>query len=217
MKTDGIFQNWEEVRNYTNDRGELMQPAAQPGDVRFVDTNKDGIVNDDDRTKIGKGMPDWTYGLTLAADWKGFDANLFFQGTCGNNVYDFAMRGDIPAMNRPAWILDRWIGEGTSNRIPRMTNANPNQNWRSSDLYVKDGSFLRLKTAQIGYTIPANLLRAVLIKNIRVYVAGENLLTFTKYDGFDPEMVSGGYTTIGIDRGIYPQARTITVGASITF
>ncbi|MBQ6245112.1 MAG: TonB-dependent receptor [Bacteroidales bacterium] len=217
MKTNGIFQNWEEVNSYKNAQGALLQPAAQPGDVRFVDTNNDGIVNDDDRTKIGKGMPDWTYGITLAADWKGFDANLFFQGALGNNVYDFAMRGDIPAMNRPAWILDRWVGEGSSNRIPRMTNANPNQNWRSSDLYVKDGSFLRLKTAQIGYTIPANLLRVVLIKNIRVYVAGENLLTFTKYDGFDPEMVSGGYTTIGIDRGIYPQARTITVGASITF
>ena len=217
MKTDGIFQNWAEVNSYVNSQGALLQPAAQPGDVRFVDTNKDGIVNDDDRTKIGKGMPDWTYGITFSADWKGFDANLFFQGALGNDVYDFAMRGDIPAMNRPAWILGRWIGEGTSNRIPRMTNNNPNQNWRSSDLYVKNGSFLRLKTAQLGYTLPAGLLRSVLIKNVRVYVAGENLLTFTKYDGFDPEMVSGGYTTIGIDRGIYPQARTITVGASITF
>ena len=127
------------------------------------------------------------------------------------------MRGDIPAMNRPAWILDRWIGEGTSNRIPRLTNANPNQNWRSSDLWVKDGSFLRLKTAQLGYTLPARLLNKVAIKSIRVYVAGENLLTLTKYDGFDPEMASDGYTTIGVDRGIYPQARTITVGASITF
>ena len=98
-----------------------------------------------------------------------------------------------------------------------MTNANPNQNWRSSDLYIKDGSYLRLKTAQIGYTLPQNIVRAISLKSVRVYVAAENLLTFTKYDGFDPEMVSGGYTTIGIDRGIYPQARTFTVGATITF
>ena len=217
MKTDGLFQNWAEVNAYTNASGNLLQPAAQPGDVRFVDTNNDGKINDDDRTKIGKGMPDWTYGITFAAEWKGFDVNLFFQGSCGNNIFDFAMRGDIPAMNRPAWILDRWIGEGTSNRIPRMTNANPNQNWRSSDLYIKDGSYLRLKTAQIGYTLPQKVVRAISLKSVRVYVAGENLLTFTKYDGFDPEMVSGGYTTIGIDRGIYPQARTITVGATITF
>ena len=217
MKTDGIFQTWDEVNSYKDKDGGLMQPSAQPGDVRFVDTNKDGYVNDNDRTKIGKGQPDWTYGITFAADWKGFDATLFFQGSYGNDIFDYSMRGDIPAMNRPAWILGRWIGEGTSNRIPRMTAANPNQNWRSSDLYIKDGSYVRLKTAQLGYTIPAQVIRHIGLQNIRVYLAGENLLTFTKYDGFDPEMASGGYTTLGVDRGIYPQARTITVGATITF
>ena len=217
MKTDGIFQNWAEINAYRDKDGNLMQPNAQPGDVKFVDYNGDGYVNDNDRTMIGKGMPDWTAGLTLTADWKGFDASLFFQGSFGNQIFDYCMRGDIPAQNLPAWVLDRWIGEGTSNRVPRMTNANPNQNWRSSDLWVKDGSFVRLKTAQLGYTLPAKLLKAVFIKNFRVYVAGENLLTFTKYEGFDPEMASDGYTTIGVDRGIYPQARTITVGASITF
>ena len=217
MKTDGIFQNWAEVNSYKNKDGGLMQPAAQPGDVKFVDVNGDGYVNDNDRTMIGKGMPDWTAGLTLSADWKGFDATVFFQGSFGNQIFDYCMRGDIPAQNLPAWVLNRWIGEGTSNRIPRMTNANPNQNWRSSDLWVKDGSFVRLKTAQLGYTLPAKWMKTVFIQNFRVYVAGENLLTFTKYEGFDPEMASDGYTTIGVDRGIYPQSRTITLGASITF
>ncbi|MBO4842109.1 MAG: TonB-dependent receptor [Bacteroidales bacterium] len=217
MKTNGLFQNWAEVESYRDRDGNLMQPNAQPGDVRFVDVNGDGYVNDDDRTMIGKGMPDWTAGLTMSADWKGIDLTLFFQGSFGNDVFDYCMRGDIPAQNRPGWVLDRWIGEGTSNRIPRMTNANPNQNWRSSDLWVKDGSFVRLKTAQLGYTFPAKWMKIVFIKNFRVYVAGENLLTFTKYEGFDPEMASDGYTTIGVDRGIYPQSRTITLGASITF
>jgi TonB-linked SusC/RagA family outer membrane protein len=217
MKTNGLFQNWAEVESYRDRDGNLMQPNAQPGDVRFVDVNGDGYVNDDDRTMIGKGMPDWTAGLTMSADWKGIDLTLFFQGSFGNDVFDYCMRGDIPAQNRPGWVLDRWIGEGTSNRIPRMTNANPNQNWRSSDLWVKDGSFVRLKTAQLGYTFPAKWMKVVFIKNFRVYVAGENLLTFTKYEGFDPEMASDGYTTIGVDRGIYPQSRTITLGASITF
>ena len=217
MKTNGIFQNWAEVESYRDPDGNLMQPNAQPGDVRFVDVNGDGYVNDNDRTMIGKGMPDWTAGLTMSADWKGIDLTLFFQGSFGNDVFDYCMRGDIPAQNRPGWVLDRWIGEGTSNRIPRMTNANPNQNWRSSDLWVKDGSFVRLKTAQLGYTFPAKWMKVVFIKNFRVYVAGENLLTFTKYEGFDPEMASDGYTTIGVDRGIYPQSRTITLGASITF
>jgi len=217
MKTDGIFQNWSEINSYRDKDGNLMQPNAQPGDVRFVDYNGDGYVNDNDRTMIGKGMPDWTVGLNLSAEWKGIDAALFFQGSFGNQIFDYCMRGDIPAQNLPAWVLDRWIGEGTSNRVPRMTNANPNQNWRSSDLWVKDGSYFRLKTAQLGYTLPAKWMNKIFIKNLRFYVAGENLLTFTKYEGFDPEMASDGYTTIGVDRGIYPQARTVTLGASITF
>lgn len=217
MKTGGIFQSWEEVNAYTNSKGELLQPKAQPGDVRFVDYNKDGVVDDTDRTKIGKGMPDWTYGLTLTADWKGIDLNLFFQGTIGNDVFDFAQRGDIPAMNRPTWILDRWMGEGSSDYIPRMTAQNPNGNWRSSDLYVKNGSYMRLKTAQLGYTLPAIWIRKASIQRLRVYVSAENLFTFTGYDGFDPELASGGYTTIGVDKGIYPQSRTISLGANITF
>lgn len=217
FKTDGIFQNWDEINSYVNDKGERLQPEAQPGDVRFMDINKDGKVDDTDKTKIGKGMPDWVFGLTLNAEWKGFDLNLFFQGTFGNDIYDFAQRGDIPAMNRPSWILDRWIGEGTSNKIPRMTNANPNRNWRSSDLYVKDGSYVRLRTAQLGYTIPHLWTNKIGMQQLRVFVMAENLFTFTSYDGFDPEVASGDYTTIGIDRGIYPQSRTISIGANVTF
>ena len=143
--------------------------------------------------------------------------SLSFQGTLGNDVFDFAQRGDVPAMNRPSWIMDRWHGEGTSNRIPRMTSANPNGNWTSSDLYIHDGSYLRLKNAQIGYTLPATLTRKASIQRLRLYVGAENLITITGYEGFDPELASGGYTTLGVDKGIYPQSRTITVGANITF
>lgn len=217
FKTDGLFQTQEEIDNYTNDIGERLQPAARPGDVKFIDLNGDGVISDDDKTKIGKGAPDWTYGITLGADWKGIDVNMFFQGTIGNDIFDFAQRGDIPAANRPAWILDRWHGEGTSNTIPRMTSSNPNSNWRSSDLYIKDGSFVRLKSAQIGYTLPRQLSNKISIQRLRVFISADNLLTFTKYDGFDPEIASGGYTTIGIDRGIYPQARTVSLGANISF
>ncbi|SHJ34592.1 SusC/RagA family TonB-linked outer membrane protein [Bacteroides stercorirosoris] len=217
MKTNGLFQNQAEIDAYVNSKGEKMQPEAQPGDVRFVDFNNDGSIDDNDRTKIGKGMPDWSFGFTLGAEWKGFDLNLFFQGTVGNDIFDFAQRGDIPAMNRPTWIMDRWHGEGTSNSIPRMTSTNPNKNWRSSDLYVKDGSYLRLKTAQLGYTLPVKLTRKFSVQRLRVYVSAENLLTFTGYDGFDPELASGNYTTLGVDKGIYPQSRTISVGANISF
>ena len=159
-KTGGILQNQQQADEYNSKYGE----KAQPGDVIFLDiageksNTPDGKITDADKTKIGKGMPDWTFGLSLGADWKGFDLNLFFQGTAGNDVFDFSQRGDIQAMNRPSWMLDRWIGEGTSNKIPRMTAVNPNRNWRSSDLYIKDGSYVRLKTIQLGYSLPTSLL-----------------------------------------------------------
>ncbi len=216
-KTNGIFQNWEEVNSYVNKEGGLIQPMAAPGDVRFVDLDGNGSIGSTDRTKIGKGMPDWTFGINLGAEWKGFDLSLSFQGTMGNDIFDFAQRGDIPAMNRPSWILDRWMGEGTSNKIPRMTSKNPNGNWASSDLYIHDGSYLRLKNTQFGYTLPANLTRKFSVQRLRFYIAAENLITITGYEGFDPELASGSYTTLGVDKGIYPQSRTISIGANITF
>ncbi|GHT63070.1 SusC/RagA family TonB-linked outer membrane protein [Bacteroidia bacterium] len=222
LKTNGIFQNQAEIDAYTWTNPETgavkkIQPNAKPGDVRFFDTNDDGSISSTDKVKIGKGMPDWMFGFTLGGDYKGFDINLFFQGTHGNDMFDFAQRGDIPAMNRPEWMLQRWHGEGTSDRIPRMTSANPNGNWNSSDLYIKDGSYLRLKSAQFGYTLPVSLTRKISVQNLRIFVNAENLLTFTKYDGFDPEAATGEYTRLGVDRGIYPQSRTISLGANITF
>lgn len=221
--TDGILQNQAEANAYNAKFGE----KAQPGDVIFKDIAgafdangnpiPDGKIDDADKTRIGKGMPDWTYGFNISADWRNFDLSAYFHGTIGNDIFDFSQRGDIPAMNRPAWILDRWVGEGTSNRIPRMTSTNPNRNWRSSDLYIKDGSYLRLKTFQVGYSLPSQMLRRATIERLRVFVSVENMLTFTKYDGFDPEIAAGGYTTLGVDKGIYPQARTFSVGANITF
>jgi TonB-linked SusC/RagA family outer membrane protein len=217
-KTAGIFQNQSEVDSYVNSSGVAYQPGARPGDVRFVDVDGNGSLGDEDRVKLGKGMPDWTVGLTLGCDWRGFDLNLFFQGTVGNDVFDFAQRGDIPAMNLPDWTLDRWHGEGTSDRIPRMSITNANRNWRSSDLYVKDGSYIRLKTGQLGYTLPAVWTKRASIQKLRLFVTAENLLTFTGYDGFDPEVATGDdYTRIGVDRGVYPQSRTISIGANITF
>ncbi|MFS2653277.1 SusC/RagA family TonB-linked outer membrane protein [Bacteroides thetaiotaomicron] len=214
-KTAGIFQNTDEVKAYKNDKGELLQPTAVPGDVRFVDVDSNGIIDANDRTDIGKGMPDWTFGFNLGVSWKNFDLNMMWQGTAGNDIYDATRRTDIATSNLPSWMLNRWTGEGTSNRIPRFVQGD-NVNWQSSDLYVYDGSYLRLKNIQLGYTLPAALTQKVFISSLRFYVAAENLFTFTKYHGFDPEISSGG-TSLGIDYGVYPQARVWTIGASLSF
>ena len=214
-KTAGIFQNTDEVKAYKNDKGELLQPTAVPGDVRFVDVDGNGIIDANDRTDIGKGMPDWTFGFNLGVSWKNFDLNMMWQGTAENDIYDATRRTDIATSNLPSWMLNRWTGEGTSNRIPRFVQGD-NVNWQSSDLYVYDGSYLRLKNIQLGYTLPAALTQKVFISSLRFYVAAENLFTFTKYHGFDPEISSGG-TSLGIDYGVYPQARVWTIGASLSF
>ena len=214
-KTDGVFQNVGEVQAYVNKDGNLIMPDAVPGDVRFVDVNGDGQITADDRTNIGNGTPDWTYGLNLNADWKGFDFNIFFQGVAGNEVFDGTFRSDVSSGNYPSWMLGRWTGEGTSNKYPRLALGD-DTNWQVSDLYVCDGSYFRLKNITLGYTLPQNLTRKVCIERLRVYVQAENLATWTKYWGFDPE-ISSGATSLGVDRGIYPQARTFTIGANISF
>lgn len=219
FKTDGIFQNMDEVLNYVGPDGKLMQPNAQPGDVRFVDVNGDGVISDDDQTKIGKGMPDWTFGLNFTAAWRGLDFSMMLQGVIGNKIFDATRRTDIESTNLPSWMLGRWTGEGTSNKYPayRIGNtSNDGMNWRSSDLYLTDGSYLRLKNIQLGYTLPQSLTKKAFIEKLRFYVAAENLLTFTKYAGMDPEISSGG-TSLGVDYGIYPQARTWTIGLNLTF
>ena len=214
-KTNGIFQNQAEVDAYVNAKGEKIQPNAVPGDVRFVDVNGDGIITDDDRTKIGKGMPDWTVGFNLSVDYKGFDLTANLQGSIGNDIYDATRRIQLTHINLPEYTLGRWHGEGTSNKYPRLA-ANDNGNWQSSDLYVHNGSFLRMRTLQLGYTFPIKLLKKMSLQNLRLFASAENLFTITSYDGGDPEISSGG-TSIGIDRGVYPQARTFSLGANITF
>jgi len=217
-KTDGIFQNMDEVRAYVNKDGNMIMPSAVPGDVRFVDVNKDGSISADDRTNIGNGTPDWTFGLNLNADWKGFDFNIFFQGVSGADVFDGTYRTDVASGNYPSWMLGRWTGEGTSNKYPRLATNN-GDNWMVSDLYVCDGSYLRLKNITLGYTLPTSLTRKLTIERLRVYVQAENLVTWTKYWGFDPEISSGpeGIKSLGVDRGVYPQARTYTVGVNVSF
>lgn len=216
-KTDGIFQNWEEVYSYTyND--ELIQPQARPGDFRFVDTNEDGQINDEDRVMIGDPNPDFFTGLNLAADYRGFDMNVFFQGAFGQQVFYGVRRNDLSMANYDSEMLNRWLGEESTNIYPRVTLNDQNGNFsKPSDFFVRDASYLRLKNIQIGYSFPIRLSETWNIKRIRIYLAVQNALTFTEYKGFDPEIGARSTLDMGIDRGVYPQARTIMLGASINF
>ena len=218
-KTAGIFQTMDEVKAWVNKDGELLQPKAVPGDVRFVDVDGNGTIDAADRTKIGKGMPDWTFGFTLNAEYKGFDFMMMWQGTAGNDIFDATRRTDVQPANLPSYMLNRWTGPGTSNKYPRFV-INDGTNWQSSDLYITDGSYLRLKNIQLGYTLPQLITKKFFVNKLRFFVAAENLLTLTKYAGFDPEISSGnstGATSLGVDYGVYPQSRTITVGFNLGF
>ena len=215
LKTDGVFQYQAEIDAYVGKDGQPVMPDAAPGDVRFVDVDGNGVIDDGDRTYIGNGMPDWSFGLNFSASWKGLDFYMLWQSTVGNDILDVTRRTDIAESNMPAYMLNRWTGEGTSNKYPRLVRGD-NVNWQMSDLYVQDGSYLRLKNIQLGYTLPEKWTRAVLIQSLRVYVSAENLLTFTGYRGFDPEISSGG-TSLGVDYGVYPQPRTLLCGINLKF
>lgn len=217
LKTDGIFQTQQEVDSYVGPDGKTpVQPDARPGYVRFVDINHDGVIDDNDRTKLGKGMPDWTFGVNLSASWRRFDLCMMWQGTAGNDVFDATRRIDINSTNLPSWMLGRWTGPGTSDKYPLFIVGDSSDNWKSSDLYVYDGSYLRLKNIELGYTLPDKIAHNVQISRLRLFVSAENLLTFTKYHGFDPEISSGG-TSLGVDYGVYPQARVWRIGFNLEF
>jgi len=207
--TDGVFQNSADVAAHANAEGDLLQPDAVAGDFRFVDVNNDGELNAEDRTYLGNPTPDVTFGATLNARWGGFDAVLFVQGVAGNQIYNATRRYDLPTANLNGSALDRWTGEGSTNDYARLTALDKNMNFaRSSNFYVEDGSFVRIKTAQLGYTLPEGLATKLGLKRTRLYYSGNNLLTLTKYRGFDPEIGNG----FGVDRGIYPQARMHSIG-----
>ncbi len=209
----GVFQSNGDVQNHVDANGNMIQPNAKPGDFKYADLNGDGVINGDDRTVIGDPTPNFSYGFTLTAAWKGLDLMIFGQGVAGNDIYNGLRRLDITNANWTTAVLDRWQGVGTSNDFPRVVQGDPNKNFANpSTFHLSSGSYLRLKTIQLGYTVPKKVVDKIGINNLRVYVGANNLLTFTKYTGYDPEIGGGSY---GIDRGYYPQARTFMAGINL--
>jgi len=216
FKTAGLFQNQADVDNYKNGTGVVIQPNAKPGDFRWVDTNGDGTITDLDKQYLGSPLPKYTFGFNFGVDYKGFDFSASLNGAAGNKIFQGLRRIDLGAgPNYQTKALGRWVGEGTSDSYPRLTTADNNKNFNNfSDFYLEDGDYLRLKLITLGYSLPTKTVSTIGASKMRFYVTGENLLTFTKYTGYDPEI---GGNTMGIDRGYYPQARTFMFGFNLQF
>lgn len=214
-ETDGLFQNQNEIDQWLGDGNAVLQPDVKPGDVKYVDRNGDGSITNADKTDLGNGMPKVTIGFNFGVDYKGFDLSMNAFGAIGNKIVQSYRNHTNKQANYTSAILDRWTGEGTSNSTPRVTETNIN--WQFSDLYVHDGSFLRISNIALGYDI-SRLIKWNTLTQFRVYVQAQNLMTFTKYDGMDPEIGYGtdGWVS-GVDLGYYPRPRIIMVGANIKF
>ena len=231
--TDGIFQNQADIDAHAT------QPNAEPGDFRFVDLAggagpdgitataddlaPDGVINDDDRTYIGKALPDWTGGITNRLSYKGIELNFFFQFAAGFQIYNnnLAFAEGLNSVFAPtvnAWE-NRWQQEGDITDVPRLVRNDPNGNRRDSDRFVEDGDYIRLKTVTLAYNLPKTLLGNSGVSNLRIYATGFNLWTATGYSWFDPEVntFDGGNTALGTDFLTFPQPRSLTFGVNLTF
>ena len=216
-KTLGIFQNQAEIEAWVNSKGVQIQPDARPGDFRYQDTDDNGTIDDNDRVDLGNPFPKVTFGLNVNVSAYGFDLGITSAGQAGNKIFSVLRRPDLTMSNYGAWVLDRWHGEGTSNSIPRVAHNDTNLNWtRPSDFYLRDGDFWRIRNITLGYTV--NIPEKYYLRKVRVFASVDNAFTFTKYDGYDPEVGNGGSILgSGIDRGVYPRPRTVSVGLNLTF
>ena len=216
-KTQGIFQNQAEINAYKDANGNLIQPNARPGDFRWLDANGDGKIDDNDKVYLGNSVPKFTFGATLNLNYKNWDFMVFAQGQAGNKLFQGLRRLDLLDANYQTAILNRWTGEGTSNSVPRVTvdDASNGNFTKMSDYYLQKGDYLRIKLVQVGYSLPKDVVQSFGASKVRLYLTGENLFTFTKYTGYDPEIAAGD--SYGIDRAYYPQARTVLFGVNIQF
>jgi len=190
-----------------------------PGDLIFVDQNGDGIIsfNDDsDKTLIGSPIPDFTLGLALGLTFKGFDFSTNLYAALGQEIIRNYERNQ-PYANQLDYVINRWTGPGSTNEHPRLTTE-ATRNTLFSDYYVENGSFLRIRNVQVGYTLPNKFIQKLKGESLRIYISGNNLFTFSKYKGYDPDIgATAGTLSAGVDYGFYPQARTIMGGAILKF
>ena len=217
-KTDGLFQSTQEVNDYG------LQPNAKPSDIKFLDIDNNGVLDDKDRTFIGSPHPDVLLGMNLNFTYKNLDLGMFFNGSFGNDLYNLTKYKTYffnqSAYNKNADLLNAWTPENTNSSIPRLSLDDPNNNIRPSSFYVEDGSYIKLNMLQVGYTLNQNFMKD---KKLRIYVQSTNVFTITNYSGMNPQIGLQNYSSdnrnldIGVDRGIYPPSRTFTLGLNLKF
>ncbi|MCC8152976.1 MAG: hypothetical protein LIP01_01410 [Tannerellaceae bacterium] len=220
LQTNGIFQNQQEIDNYKNSEGKVIQPNAEPGDIRFVDQNGDGVIDQNDNINLGDPNPKFVFGLSIDLSYKGFDFNAIANGVTGNKImWNYFNNNGHGVYNWMDIALDRWHGEGTSNSYPRI-NTGSNQDIQMSDRFVANGSYLRLTNLTLGYDFN-RVWKNSPLQQSRFYVSVQNLFTITSYKGFNPEVGSSGPSSGnwagGVDTSPYPLARTVMFGASIKY
>lgn len=219
ISTAGYFNSQEEVDAYAKD-GKKIQPAAEPGDIKFVDANNDGVINDDDRVFQGSPFPDFTFALNGNMRYKNFDLSIGLQGVLGNKIYNATrqtLEDVTKGSNFLASFLDYWTPENKNASHPRLTWDDPNRNTRAeSDRYLENGSYLRLRSVQLGYTFPQTWFKGA-IQHARVYINAENLFTITSYSGYSPDVNADNANYRGFDNFIYPTNRTFMLGLNVTF
>ncbi|MBG6233571.1 TonB-linked SusC/RagA family outer membrane protein [Pedobacter sp. CAN_A7] len=216
----GIFKTAEEVAAAPSQTGKGV------GRIRYADLNNDNIINANDRTFLGSPIPTMTYGINLKADYKAFDMSVFFQGVTGNKIYNFMKYHNdffFDQFNKSTNILNAWTPDNSGSMVPALSTVDANNELRPSTYFIESGAYLRLKNVQIGYTLPGAIAEKIHVAKLRVFIQGQNLLTFTNYTGLDPEVGMQNYSSdnrnldMGVDRGLYPNSRTYTFGLGLTF
>lgn len=228
IETDGIFRSMEEIENYRGKNGEMIQPGAQVGDVRYKDWNGDGVIDTNDQHDVGSPLPNMTFGIRAGGEWNGFDLNIFIDGTTGNKIYNYTrycLESGAFNGNLSTTVANSWRPDNQGTDMPRFSKSDGADNKLAfTDRWLEDGSFIRLKTIDLGYTFPKQWIKKLYLQNLRIYASAENLLTLTKYSGYTPELgesssaqTSYNIFSRGIDQGRYPIPRTFTLGIQAKF
>lgn len=219
-KTDGLFQSDAEARSYVNADGEKYQPYADAGDIKFVDTNEDGTINDDDKIYCGSGIPTFEVNLNLSLDYNRFDLSAVLGSAWGHKIYNgnkYFYEGMNSGSNFLSSSLQSWRPDNTNTDVPRAIYNDPNGNLKESDRFIEKGDFIRLRLLQLGYSFPKKTVNYLHLSNLRFFVSGENIFTITGYKGIDPEFSRSSVLNAGIDKLIFPFTRQFSVGAQLSF